>query len=79
MVQRNNGLGSRDERVLQFEQILEALIIEFEGDLYYHEVIGILQLQLTRLILESHSIIGEDAEDDEDEEDDWGNFTAEPD
>ena len=78
MVQRNNGLGSRDERVLQFEQILEALIIEFEGDLYYHEVIGILQLQLTRLVLESHSIIGDEGDEEEDE-DDWGNFTAEPD
>jgi len=78
MVQRNNGLGSRDERVIQFEQLLEALIIEFEGDLYYHEVIGILHLQLTRLVLESHSIIGDEGDEEEDE-DDWGNFTAEPD
>ena len=73
MAQRNNALGGQEEASFLFDATLEALIDKYEGIMYYHEMIGILHMQATRLTLEANGVFEAIEEEDEDD-DDWGNF-----
>ena len=68
MVQRNLLEGS--ENAAKFDALLELLIGKFNGKLFYHEIIGILQMQITGLTLEAYGLTDDEEEDD----DDWGNL-----
>ena len=68
MVQRNQIEGS--ENAAKFDTLPELLIGEFNGKLFYHELIGILQMQITGLTLEAYGL----TEDEEEDDDDWGNL-----
>lgn len=68
MVQRNLLEGS--ENAAKFDTLLELLIGEFNGKLFYHELIGILQMQITGLTLEAYGLTDDEGEDD----DEWGSL-----
>ena len=68
MVQRNQIEGS--ENAAKFDALLELLVEEFNGKLFYHEIIGILQMQITGLTLEAYGL----TDDEEEDGDDWGNL-----
>jgi hypothetical protein len=75
MVQRNQQVrGSNDAD--KFDKLLGLLIEKYQNTLYYHEIIGILQMQSTGLILEAYGLT--DEEEDEDE-DDWSSLIGNPD
>lgn len=68
MVQRNLLEGS--EEASKFDALLELLIEEYNGKLFYHELIGILQMQITGLTLEAYGLTEDEGEDD----DEWGSL-----
>jgi hypothetical protein len=74
MVQRNQQIrGSNDAD--KFDKLLGLLIEKYQSTLYYHEIIGILQMQATGLILEAYGLTDEEDED----EDDWSSLIGSPD
>ncbi len=74
MVQRNQQVrGSNDAD--KFDKLLGLLIEKYQNTLYYHEIIGILQMQSTGLILEAYGLTDEEDED----EDDWSSLIGNPD
>lgn len=77
MAQRNNALGGQETPADTFDNKLDELIAEYDGVMFYHELIGVLQMHATRLSLEAHGVfdlMDEEEEEDEDDDDDWGNF-----
>ena len=57
----------------QFDALLSTLIERYieEGDVYYHELIGILQMHIAHLTLDAYGIFDVE-EDDEEEDESWG-------
>ena len=70
MVQRNDAINDGAQ---QFDTLLGSLIERYldEGDLYYHEIIGILHMHSAKLALDSYGIFDEDDEEEEEDEN-WG-------
>tara|TARA_R100001463_G_scaffold98330_1_gene152819 strand:- start:1167 stop:1403 length:237 start_codon:yes stop_codon:yes gene_type:complete len=75
MVQRNHQIKSSDDAD-KFNQLLGLLTEKFSEKLYYHEIIGMLQMHTIGLMLEAYGLI--DDEEDEDE-DDWSSLIGNPD
>jgi len=76
MAQRNNALGGQETPSDKFDSKLDELIVEYEDVMFYHEMIGVLQMHATRLSLEAHGVFDlmDEEEEEEDDDDDWGNF-----
>ena len=67
-------MPNNESKADKFDSLLETLISKFNGEVYYHEMIGILQMRATQLALEAYSVL-EDCEEEEEEDefdgDEW--------
>ena len=61
------------EDAQKFDALVEVLISKFNGKLFYHEIIGILQMHVTALTLEAYGLTEEEEEEDGDdlEDEEW--------
>jgi len=50
----------------RFDMLIAAITRDFSGKLYYHEMIGILNMHAHRLAMESFEV-GDEAEEEDDE------------
>ena len=57
------------EDAQKFDALVEILISKFNGKLFYHEIIGILQMHITALTLEAYGLTDDEEEEDDDEMD----------
>ena len=55
------------EDAQKFDALVEILISKFNGKLFYHEIIGILQMHVTALTLEAYGLTDGEEEEDDDE------------
>lgn len=55
------------EDAQQFDALVEILISKFNGKLFYHEIIGILQMHVTALTLEAYGLTDDEEGEDDDE------------
>lgn len=55
------------ENAQKFDALVEILISKFNGKLFYHEIIGILQMHVTALTLEAYGLTDDEEGEDDDE------------